>query len=77
MIGNRIEKRDIVDEALKEGKQVFLFFSSYQDPKNTIASEQSAMEEYMREMQQRCYCASSNGVTELVNVLEERLNEIE
>lgn len=67
VIGNRVEKRDIVEDALKAGKHVLLFSSAYQDPKNTIASEQSAMEEYMREMQQRCYCASFNGATELVN----------
>ena len=46
IIGNRLENQELVDESLKDGRQVLLFFNEYADPKNTIASEQKAVKDY-------------------------------
>jgi len=77
VVGNRVENTDLIDDFLKARKQALLFFNSYADPKNTIASEQSAVAEYMNQMQQRCFCAKFNGASELNKILGEQLNKIQ
>lgn len=77
VVGNRVEKTDLIGESLRAGRQVLLFFNAYADPKNTIASEQYVVIEYMHQMQQRCFCAKFNGVSELKKLLDEQLNEIQ
>lgn len=77
IIGNRIEKMEIVEDSLKSGKQVLLFFNSYNDPKNTIASEAQAVDMFKSKMKDRCFNADYNGVSELNNLLEEQLNKIQ
>lgn len=77
VVGNRVEKAEFIDESMREGKQVLLFFNAYADPKNTIASEQSAVAEYINQMQQRCFCEKFNGVSELKEILEGQLNKIQ
>ena len=54
-----------------------LFFNAYADPKNTIASEQSGVTDYIHQMQQRCFCAKFNGVSELKEILEDQLDKIQ
>lgn len=76
-VGNRIEKTELIDERLRAGKQVLLFFNAFQDPKNTITSEQSAVADYMHQMQLRCFCTKFNGAYELNASLNEQLNKIQ
>ena len=77
VVGNRLENTELIDETLREGKQVLLFFNAYADPKNTIADEQSAVAEYLNQMQQRCFCAKFNGVSELKEILKDQLDKIQ
>ena len=77
IVGNRIEKQELVEECLKAGKHVLLFFNAYADPKNTIASEQSAVSEYMQQVQSSCFCVKFNGTAILTELLKQQLNTIE
>lgn len=77
VVGNRLEKTELIEASLKAGKNVLLFFSSYQDPKNTIASEQAAATEYMSQVQKRCFCGEFNSPSELAKLFEEQLNKIQ
>lgn len=77
VVGNRLEKTDLIEASLKAGKNVLLFFSSYQDPKNTIAREQAAVAEYMIQMQKRCFCGEFNSPAALAKLLEEQLNKLQ
>lgn len=77
VVDNRLEKTDHIEDGLKAKKQVLLFFNAYSDPKNTIASEQSAVVDYMRQMHKRCNCAKFNGAAALADLLEQQLNLIE
>lgn len=77
VVVNRLEKTELIEGSLTAGKNVLLFFSSYQDPRNTIASEQAAVTEYLSQMQKRCYCGEFNGPAELAKLLEEQLNKLQ
>lgn len=77
VLGNRVENAELIDEGLRAGKQVILLFNAYADPKNTIASEQTAVTDYLNQMQQRCFCATFNGVSELNEILCEQLDKIQ
>ena len=77
VVDNRLEKTEFIEEGLKAGKQVLLFFNAYSDPKNTIASEQAAVTEYMSQMQKRCFCGEFNSPAALAKLLEEQLNKLQ
>lgn len=77
IVGNRVENAKLIDESLRAGIQVMLLFNSYADPKNTIASEQTVVTDYMNQMQQRCFCAKFSGVGELKEILEYQLDKIQ
>lgn len=72
IIGNRLENQEQVEECLKDGKQVLLFFNEYADPKNTIVSEQQVVKDYRNNNQKRCFCADYNGVAEFLQLMNER-----
>ena len=76
IIGNRLEKTELIDESLKAGKRVLLFFNAYNDPKNTIASEAQAFAAFRAAAQARCFCAEYNGVQQLCSLLCEQLDKI-
>ena len=61
IVGNYIEKADVIEEAVKAGKQVLLFFSKYQDPKNAIPMEGKAVETFKKEMGAKCVCCEFSG----------------
>lgn len=61
IVGNYIEKEEVIDEAVKAGKKVLLFFSKYQDPENTIPTEGKAVEAFKKEMESKCDCCEYNG----------------
>lgn len=76
IIGNRLENTALVDDALRSGKRVLLFFNAYLDPKNTIASEAQAVAAFRADAGGRCYCAGYNGVPQLSALLCEQLDKI-
>lgn len=77
IIGNRLEKTSLVEDALRSGKRVLLFFNAYLDPANTIASEAQAVVTFRAAAQARCFCAEYNGVQQLDGLLYEKLNKIQ
>ena len=76
IIGNRLEKTELIDQSLTAGKRVLLFFNAYNDPKNTIASEAQAAAAFRAEAGARCFCAEYNGVQQLCSLLCEQLGKI-
>ena len=40
IVGNWIKDSSFIDDCIQSGKEVMLFFNVFQDPKNTIPSEQ-------------------------------------
>lgn len=77
VVDNRLEHTALVDASLQAGRRVLLLFNAYPDPRNTIASEQTAVAAYMRQMAPRCHCAQFNGPAELCALLTQQLNEIQ
>ena len=71
IVGNYIEKADVIEEAVKAGKQVLLFFSKYQNPENTIPAEVKAVEAFNKEMESKCVCCEFNGKSDFMTVLSE------
>lgn len=71
IVGNRIENTDLIEDSLKAGKQVMLFFNPYQDPKNTIPSEQKEVAEFRNSIEERCFYKEYNSVAELCGLLSE------
>ena len=77
IVGNYIEKADVIEEAVKAGKQVLLFFSKYQDPKNTIPMEGKAVETFKKEMGAKCVCCEFSGKADFEASLAKALAVIE
>ena len=76
VVGNWLEKTDLIEDSLNAGKRVLLLFNTHFDPENTIPSEQTAVMDYMNQMQQRCYCAEFNGKAQLGQLVNEQLEAI-
>lgn len=76
IIGNRLEKTELIDQSMKAGKRVLLFFNAYNDPKNTIATEAQAVAAFRADAGGRCFCAEYNGVQQLCSLLCEQLDKI-
>ena len=76
-VGNHLEGTQCVEAALQAGRRVLLLFNAFADPTNTIASEQQAVDAYLRQMASRCHCAQFNGAAELCALLTQQLNEIQ
>lgn len=75
IVGNYIEKAEVVEEALKDGKKILLFFSKYQDPENTIPAEGKAVEAFKNEMESKCRCFEFNGKADFENKLKESIEK--
>lgn len=75
IIGNRLENQELVNESLKDGKQVLLFFNEYADPKNTIASEQNAVALFKESIKDRCIWYDYNSASFFGSLIEKQLNE--
>ncbi len=76
IVGNYIEKAELIEEAVKAGKKVILFFSKYQDPKNTIPGEGKAVEAFKKDMETKCFCCEFNGRICFENYLRATLENI-
>ena len=77
IVGNWIEKTDIVKDRQEEGKAVLLFFNAFHDPKNTIQSERESVQSFYNNMNNHCYCAVYKSTHELNVQIAERLMTIE
>ena len=77
VVGNHLEGTQPVDQALEAGRRVLLLFSSFADPKNTIASEQQAVDAFRRSAGPRCHCATYRTVSELGTLVEQQLSQIQ
>ena len=73
IVGNWIDKPDFIEDCVKAGKKVLLFFNAFQDPKNTIQSEQNEVKAFRERMQTRCFCSDYNGTTDLSRLLNDCL----
>ena len=60
-----------VEEAVKAGKKVLLFFSKYQDPENTIPAEGKAIEDFKNNMESKCVCCEFSWKSDFMTVLNE------
>lgn len=67
IVGNYIEKADIIEGAVKAGKKVLLFFSKYKDPENTIPAEEKAVQAFKNEMESKCICSEYSGKIDIEN----------
>lgn len=74
VIGNRVENVGMVEDSIKAGKKVMLFFNSFHDPKNTIPVEQAYVRQFRSALEGRCSCEVYNGVNELTSILNNRLS---
>ena len=77
VVGNHLEGTQSVDQALEAGRRVLLLFSSFADPRNTIASEQQAVDAFRRSAGPRCHCATYRTVGELGTLVEQQLSQIQ
>lgn len=73
VVGNWAKNTSLIEDCIKDGKIVLLFFNAFQDPMNTIASEQDAVMAFRNKMQPHCICELYNSIIELNSKLKERL----
>lgn len=76
IVGNYIDKAEVVGASITAGKKVLLFFSKYQDPKNSLPSDGKAVVEFRKQMGLKCTCCDFNGMKNFEKSLEEHLEEI-
>ncbi len=69
IVGNWIDKPERVLQMVEAGKTVMLFFNAFQDPKNTIPTEQEEMIAFKASVQNKCLCSEYNGSVELSRIL--------
>lgn len=72
-VGNYIKNQDIIEECVKAGKKVLLFFNAYQNPKNTIQSEYDDVKAFKSLVQDCCNCSDYGGPLEINQLLYEQL----
>ncbi len=73
VVGNWVENTSFIENCIKEGKQVMLFFNAYQDPNNTMSSEHETVMAFRSKMQNSCCCAEYNSITDLGAKLNKKL----
>lgn len=73
IVGNYVEKAEVIEQAVKVGKKVLLFFSKYQDPENTIPAEGKAVEAFMSKMESKCSCMFFGSRAELETAIKKSL----
>ena len=74
IVGNWIEKTALIEDCVKNGKKVLLFFNAFQDPKNTIQSEYDTVRAFRSRMQDYCLCADFTDKNDLGTTLNEQLS---
>lgn len=76
IVGNWIDKPDFIEDYVKAGRKVMLFFNAFQDPKNTIRSEHNEVAVFKERIQDNCKCAEYRGNTEFKQFVDNALNTI-
>lgn len=69
VIDNWIDNSSFIENCLKIGKHVMLFFNTLQDPINTIHGEIENVQMFLNRVQSRCYCANYKGRKEFEDLL--------
>ena len=69
IVGNWIDKPEFIEDCVKAGKKVLLFFNAFQDPKNTIQSEHDEVETFKERMEGKCRCVDYRTSQEFSEVL--------
>ncbi len=75
VIDNWIEKQEVIENCIKAGKHVLLFFKAYQDPESTILSEFEEVQSFMKRVRSQSYCAYYNGIPEFEALLDKQLDK--
>lgn len=73
IVGNWVGDATFVEECIRIGKQVMLFFNGFYDQNNTIPSKHDKVVEISAMMKDRCVCVWYKGAEELCYQLTERL----
>lgn len=76
IVGNWIGDTRFIETCIESGKQVILLFNAFQDPKNTINSEHYQVKVFRDMIESHCNCAEYNGISNLTQLLNERLRDI-
>jgi len=70
VVGNWVEKTNVVEAFFDAGKRVMLFFNGYHDPKNTMLSEEQDVDQFRSAFQEECLIAEYRGMSELRELIE-------
>ena len=76
IVGDWVEKTDVIEDSLRKGKDVLLLFNAFHNPDNTILSEQIVVEQLQSVMETRCSCEMYNGMEDLRCILNKRLSKL-
>lgn len=76
IVGNWIDKPDFIEDCVKVGKKVLLFFNAFQDPKNTIQSEHDEVKAFRKRIRDNSFCTDYSGGTQLRHLLEGHLQNL-
>lgn len=76
IVDNWIDKPVFIEDCVKAGKKVILFFNSFAAPGNTIESEHQAVAAFRERVQSHCRCLEYRGTAQLKQRVEEAIGEI-
>ena len=76
IVGNWIDDTSFIENCIKSGKKVFLFFKTFPDPTNTIPSEQEIVESFKNKKLGRSFNVDYNNIAEFSDALNDRLFSI-
>ena len=76
IVGNWLDNPVFIEDCVKAGKKVMLFFNAFQDPKNTIQSEHDEVKAFRERIQDSCFCTDYLGGTQLRHLLEGHLQNL-
>ena len=76
IVGNWIENTPFIEDCIKAGNQVVLFFNAFQDPKNTIPSEHTEVNAFRENLSPICHCVDFNGIDDFGSLLKKQLDKV-
>ncbi len=76
IVGNWIENTPFIEDCIKAGKLVVLFFNAFQDPKNTIPSEHTEVNAFRENLSPICHCVDFNGIADFGSLLKKQLDKV-
>ena len=75
IVGNWIDKPEFIEDCLKAGKKVKLFFNSFHDPQNSIQTEVDDVEEFRLKIKNQYLCYDYNGPADFEKVLSSAMDK--